>query len=661
MSYSRNSSLDLRYNEYTSTYDAIDRLYSFTVNPTPSDATVTFTGGTQTGNTVQATYGTEITYVVSKDHYVSQSGTVYVYYDDSVNVTLPLQQHTFAINPVPADSLVILNATGYTQYGNSITVPYGTTVNYSVSHNNYFTETSSATVTGDSTLTVTLTFDSAYFAEHGITEDTDLGSLDPNVIAYLDLGNLNPTITAYNDLGADLYNILYTQYTAPLVNDLVFRNIGRIVSYVRTYNSSNQTMTMVDYPNMTLTRDSTEYLEWNAAEQRYIQPITITINATPNYATVEWNVDGTISYGTSITVNRGTSLTYTVSAVGYESTSQTIVANVNTTIPVVLDQQMLTFTINPTPNDANVTLTATGYTQVGNSITVPYGTTVYYTVAKAGLISQTGSRTITSTNTLPITLNGTLTILPDPSDATVVLTATGYTQSGNSITVPYGTTVNYTVSRSSFITQSSNITVYQTTTGSVTLNYAVGTVIFESSTPGTYQFYINGNRRNEYFITTWGGGADGFISSEYIVKAVNSGGTGAYVRLDIPNNTSSTSRNYSSGTWIFTVGSRTDGVVVGSGYTTVYDPSGTQVINAGPGHWENDMPVGGADNYNTREVYGVVSQPGYDGVIVTGTSAVVGTNYAPNTTSYGYGGGASYPDQVQYPGGNGYIRVEVVG
>ena len=48
-------------------------------------------------------------------------------------------------------------------------------------------------------------------------------------------------------------------------------------------------------------------------------------------------------------------------------------------------------TINPLPVDATVVLTATGYTQVGNSITVKSGTEVSYSVSKTGYPTTSGS------------------------------------------------------------------------------------------------------------------------------------------------------------------------------------------------------------------------------------------------------------------------------
>ena len=65
----------------------------------------------------------------------------------------------------------------------------------------------------------------------------------------------------------------------------------------------------------------------------------------------------------------------------------------------------VTFTINPTPSNATVTLTASGYTQSGNSITVLSGTKVNYTVSASGYTSKSGSKTVSYTQSLGVTLS----------------------------------------------------------------------------------------------------------------------------------------------------------------------------------------------------------------------------------------------------------------
>ncbi len=74
-----------------------------------------------------------------------------------------------------------------------------------------------------------------------------------------------------------------------------------------------------------------------------------------------------------------------------------------------------TLTISPTPADAIVTLTATGYTQTDNSITVADSTTVSYSVAKSGYTTQYGAVIVTETSTIPITLTIARPIIEESS------------------------------------------------------------------------------------------------------------------------------------------------------------------------------------------------------------------------------------------------------
>lgn len=131
----------------------------------------------------------------------------------------------------------------------------------------------------------------------------------------------------------------------------------------------------------------------------------------------------------------------------------------------------VTLEIVPYPSDATVVLTATGYTQVDNSITVKYGTSVSYTVSKSGYNTSSGSMIVTNDRTLPVVLSDerVFTINPTPSNATVVLSADGYTQVGNSIVVSPGTVVSYSVSKTGYITQSDTVTVNSNQTIQVSL------------------------------------------------------------------------------------------------------------------------------------------------------------------------------------------------
>ena len=92
--------------------------------------------------------------------------------------------------------------------------------------------------------------------------------------------------------------------------------------------------------------------------------------------------------------------------------------------------------------------------------------------------SNTGSYVLTSS----LVKDYTLTIVPSPSDATVTLTAEGYTQLGNSITVPEGFTVIYSVVKPGYSQKRDSIVVNSDITLNVTLDQAEVDIIDESTT-----------------------------------------------------------------------------------------------------------------------------------------------------------------------------------
>lgn len=68
----------------------------------------------------------------------------------------------------------------------------------------------------------------------------------------------------------------------------------------------------------------------------------------------------------------------------------------------------------------------------------------------------------------------TFSIIPTPSNATVVITARGYTQSGNSITVPYDTKVTYEVSAPGYQTKTGSVVLLEDTNLNVLLDAVNG-------------------------------------------------------------------------------------------------------------------------------------------------------------------------------------------
>ena len=126
--------------------------FTLTVNTTPSDATVTFSTGTVSGKTCTAPNGTSVTYTVSRTGYVSQSVTTTVnQVSQTEEKTLTKQNYTLTVNTTPTDATVTFN-TG-TVSGHSVTVPYNTTVKYTISKNGYKTSQEySKTVTQSETI-----------------------------------------------------------------------------------------------------------------------------------------------------------------------------------------------------------------------------------------------------------------------------------------------------------------------------------------------------------------------------------------------------------------------------------------------------------------------------------------------------------------------------
>lgn len=114
-----------------------------------------------------------------------------------------------------------------------------------------------------------------------------------------------------------------------------------------------------------------------------------------------------------------------------------------------------TLTVQPTPSDATVTLTATGYTQSGNSIKVKRGTQVTIKLEKTGYVSQTFTKTVQGDFTATYEIYAesvktyTLTVNPNPANATVTLNGT----ETKSITVPEGQSVTWVVSASGYVSQ----------------------------------------------------------------------------------------------------------------------------------------------------------------------------------------------------------------
>ena len=115
---------------------------------------------------------------------------------------------------------------------------------------------------------------------------------------------------------------------------------------------------------------------------------------------------------------------------------------------------MATFTVNViSPEDAVITLTADGYAQENNSITVPIGTTVHWEIEKPGYESKVGDYVVVGDSSITKSLTDlpmcTVSVSPTPLNATVsIRSIDGDWSNGGttkSLRVPVGTELNISI------------------------------------------------------------------------------------------------------------------------------------------------------------------------------------------------------------------------
>lgn len=152
----------------------------FTVNASPEGCTIKINGVEAPTGTAQVDKNSTVTWEVSKEGYVTQSGQKVADQDaNSIDVTLQLKQVSIIIAPVPSDSSVVINEVAR----NTITVAYGTEISYTVSHTGYVSQTGTHTATEDTTIDVVLARNyvilpdaQLYFAAAGETKNVSVQS-----------------------------------------------------------------------------------------------------------------------------------------------------------------------------------------------------------------------------------------------------------------------------------------------------------------------------------------------------------------------------------------------------------------------------------------------------------------------------------------------------
>ena len=415
------------------------QLVSLTLTPNPSSAYVVLSadgyqpvsGSGEQMITVAS--GIDVTYNVTADHYVAQTGTITVVSDTSQTISLSLTQYDVTIVPTPSDAIVTLTADGFDPVDNTIRVDYGTTVSYLVEKQGYESRSGSIpSVTENITLPINLS--------------SNLVTLE--IIPTPADATVTLTAQGYTSSGNSIEVI-----------------VGTTVSY---------TVSKTGYETISSSQ------EVNNSQRLYVnlrEIVRFTIEPSPASATVVLVDQDDSQYvqptGTNyIEVPAGDTVSYTVSAQDYNTQTGTVNPTSTQTIPVILATTYCTLTIIPTPSTASVTFNASG-TVSGNSITVLNGEDVTYTVSATGYVTQTNTISLTYTRTLNIDLNNlvTYTVIPVPSNAAVVLTSSdpNYTQSNASITVPNGTTITFNVSATGYIPKTGTRVITSTTSETIAL------------------------------------------------------------------------------------------------------------------------------------------------------------------------------------------------
>ena len=408
-------------------YIDIPGIVTLTINPIPADATVTLTadGYTQVGNKIRVATGTRVAYKIEKEGYLPQTGSSIISENRTLNTELQSRYATLTIEPTPSNATVTLECEDYEQVDNSITVEKNKTVTYTVEKDGYVSTTSYKVVTKDETIPVT-------------------------IVPYISIEiipNPDDAVVTYNVPG-------YTQDD----NKIIVPQ-GTLVPY---------TVSKEDYLSIS---DSIVALEDTVLNIDLTEFVLITIVPNPMSSTVVLSAPPYVAQGNSIKVPPDTLVSYTVSKDLYYTKTSATTATEDKIVEVTLEKYP-TLTVYPIPDDSDVELTADGYTQVGNTITVPKDTVVRYRVSKDNYSTYTNTYTVTKNEDLEVRIypHVTLTVYPNPEDATVELIAEGFEQVGNTIYVPHGTEVKYNVYRYGYLPVNDKITVNDDTDLPVSLN-----------------------------------------------------------------------------------------------------------------------------------------------------------------------------------------------
>lgn len=171
---------------------------------------------------------------------------------------------------------------------------------------------------------------------------------------------------------------------------------------------------------------------------------------------------------TSLEVTAGSAVSIKIESPGYITYNELILVDKNMTLSPELELDEVIFTINTDPLDSKVLLNGIER----NSITVPRGSSVNWTVSKSGYITKSSSEIVDFSHNLPVTLYQTepdkvnFSINVETPSSTIV-TING--EQRNSIIINKGDSVTWSVESPHYITQNGTNVIEEDTSLSISL------------------------------------------------------------------------------------------------------------------------------------------------------------------------------------------------
>lgn len=415
----------------------------------------------------------------------------------------------------------------------------------------------------------------------------------------------------------------------------------------------------------------------NGVKLRDLTIANIAVNPIPVDSTITLAADGYSQGPNSITVKKGTPVTWTVEHYGYQTLTGTLTPNEDQTINVTLSKDNFTLTINPTPADALVTLTTGSIVHQGNTLSAPYESVIHYKVEHPDYFTQEGDIDLTMNITQDITLVKThydVTINPTPSDATVILTCGGTTTINHTISAPYMGNVHWKVSKDGYNTREGDyLNIIHDINENIILVDPNAEIYINSNVPITTTWTVP--KDGIYEILAVGGGGGGAAQGDkYKGKSSSaSGGSGAYFSAyyKLTEGTVLTYRIAAGGVGTGTEGWGTNGLRGADGestYVSIYDTETICSAGGGTGGYvkftSNYNPIreagiGGKNTFQSNYVKLISNTPGNNGNTTTNiNNTAIGA--APVYSNYGGGGDATATGHNKGDGkngGNGYLKI----